>query len=750
MTRPTPKASAAPLPSREQILEYIQAGSGRVGKRELARAFRLNGEQKIELRQILRELVSTGAIGRDHGRRYRHAGRLPAVAVLEILDVDVDGELTARPVAWEEEGPPPKIAVVPDRSSRAALTRGDRALARLSRAADGGYEARVIRRLHAGAVRTLGVYELVGGRGRLLPIDRRSREELEVPGGGTLGAEPGELVWAEVEQGRPLGLRRARIVERCGPAHGPRSISLITINDHDIPVRFPDAALAQAAAAGPAPLGERADLREVPLVTIDGEDARDFDDAVWAEADADPANPGGWHLLVAIADVAWYVRPDSPLDRAAFERGNSVYFPDRVVPMLPEDISNGWCSLVPGEDRPCLAAHLWLDADGRLRRHRFVRGLMRSAARLTYAQVQAAADGHADAATEALSDAVIAPLYAAYRALAAAREKRGVLELDVPERRVFIDPATGGIDRVQFRERLDSHKLIEEFMICANVAAAEALEAARRPCMYRIHDRPPDDKLEALRDFLDSLAISLPRGQVMRAGDLNRILARVAGRPEARLVNEVMLRSQSQALYAPDNVGHFGLALRRYCHFTSPIRRYADLMVHRALIDAFSLGAGGSDAAGIDLAKAGLHISATERRAAAAERDALDRFTAAYLADRVGADFAARINGVTRFGLFVTLNETGADGLIPISTLPDDYYEHDEKSHRLVGRRSRLEFRLGDALEVRLVEANPLTGGIIFALVGTPAERRPRSGSPAGKRNAGARDRQAKAKRRRR
>lgn len=723
VTKPASRPEA-PLPSREQVLEYIQASPGRVGKRELARAFRLSAEQKIELREILRKLEDDGSISRGHGRRFRRAGKLPSVAVLEILDVDVDGEMTAKPATWAEDGPSPRIYVVPERRSRAALVAGDRVLARLSQDPSGGYEARVIRRLHAGPVRALGIFELVGGRGRLLPVDRRAKEEFEVT--DAMGAEPGELVWAEVDQSKPLGLRRARIVERFGPARGPRSISLITIHDHDIPSRFPEAALAMAAEAGPAPLGQREDLRQVPLVTIDGEDARDFDDAVWAEPDPDPANGGGWHLIVAIADVAWYVRPGSPLDREAFLRGNSVYFPDRVVPMLPEDISNGWCSLVPGEDRPCLAAHLWLDDAGQLRRHRFVRGLMRSAARLTYAQVQAAAEGRSDDTTESLTEGVIAPLYSAYHALAQAREKRGVLELDVPERRVVIDPATGGIDRVQFRERLDSHKLIEEFMICANVAAAEALERAKRPCMYRVHDRPPDDKLQALRDFLDTLGINLPRGQVMRAGDLNRILTRAAGRPEARLVNEVTLRSQSQAVYSPTNIGHFGLALRRYCHFTSPIRRYSDLIVHRALIEAFGLGDGGSDPAGVDMGKAGEHISGTERRAAAAERDALDRFTAAYLADKIGAEFAARVNGVTRFGLFVTLNEIGADGLIPISTLPDDYYDHDEKGHRLVGRRGRLEFRLGDGLDVRLVDANPITGGIIFALAGMPESTRRR------------------------
>jgi ribonuclease R len=724
VTKSAPKA-VAPFPSREQILEYIEASAGRIGKRELARAFRLNTEQKVDLRQMLRTLEDEGAISRPQGRRFSRAGRLPTVAVLEILDVDVDGELTARPATWTEPPPTPRIAVVFDRRSRSALVRGDRVLARLSRSAAGSYEARVIRRLHAGPVRTLGIYDLVGGRGRLLPVDRRTREELEITATDAQDAQPGELVWANVEQGRPLGLRRARIVERCGPARGPRSISLITIHDHDIPVRFSDGALDLAGAAGPVPLGDREDLRAYPLVTIDGEDARDFDDAVWAEPDRNAGNAGGWHLLVAIADVAWYVRPGDALDRTAFERGNSVYFPDRVVSMLPEDISNGWCSLVPGEDRPCLAAHLWIDGEGRLRRHRFVRGQMRSAARLTYAQVQIAADGRPDATTETLLPGVIAPLFAAYHALARARAARGVLELDVPERRVVVDPATGGIERVQYRERLDSHRLIEEFMICANVAAAAALEAAKRPCMYRVHDRPPDDKLVSLRDFLETLGIGLPRGQIMRAGDLNRILARAAGRPEARLINEVVLRSQAQAVYAPVNVGHFGLALRRYCHFTSPIRRYADLMVHRALIDAFALGAGGANPDGIDMAKAGEHISATERRAAAAERDAVDRFTAAYLAEMIGAEFSARINGVTRFGLFVTLDESGADGLIPISTLPDDFYEHDEKGHRLVGRRGRLVFRLGDPLAVRLVDANPLTGGIIFALAALPESRRP-------------------------
>ncbi len=735
MTKPAVKTASAPFPTRDQILEYIKGSSGRVGKRELARAFRLDTAQKPELLRVLRELEDAGALGRSQGRRYRQGGSLPSVAVLEILDVDVDGELSARPASWAEATPPPKIVMILDRGSRAAVSRGDRVLARLTPLAAGAYEARIIRRLHAGPARALGIYKLVDGKGRLLPVDRRAKEEFEVAAADSAGAEPGDLVWADVDQGRAVGLRRARVVERCGPALGPRSISLITIHDHDIPVRFTQEALDLAEAAGPVTLAGRTDLRSTPLVTIDGEDARDYDDAVWAEPDDDPANTGGWHLLVAIADVAWYVRPGGALDRAAYERGNSVYFPDRVVPMLPEALSNGWCSLIPGEDRSCLAVHLWIDANGNLRRHRFIRGLMRSAARLTYRQVQAARDGQPDAATEPLADGVIAPLFGAYLALNEARMKRGVLELDLPERRVIIDPASGGIERVEFRERLDSHKLIEEFMICANVAAAEALEAAKRPCMYRIHDQPPEDKLESLREFLETLAISLPRGQVVRAVDLNRILEKAAGRPEARLVSDVVLRTQSQAVYSPVNIGHFGLALRRYCHFTSPIRRYADLMVHRALIDGARLGDGGGDGGGlgdVDFAKAGEHISATERRAATAERDALDRFTAAYLADRIGAEFAARINGVTRFGLFVTLNENGADGLVPISTLPDDFYVHEEKTHRLVGRRSKLEFRLGDRLDVRLVEANPITGGMIFQFSSDGGGGRVRRPRPSG------------------
>lgn len=722
-------AKSAPFPSRDEIVSYIRDNPDAAGKREIARAFRLDASQKMQLKKFLKELEADGVLERRRGRRYAEPGALPPVTVVEITGTDTDGEVLARPVAWEEDGAPPVIYMAPEKRSRAALGTGDRVLARLSPIDEGAFEGRVIRRLPSAPARALGIYRVVNGEGRIKPIDRRARHDLVVPRGDSLDTEPGELVWAEVRRAARLGLRQARVVERLGATQGPRSISLITLHDHDIPSRFSAEALEQADAAGPATLKGREDLRRVPLVTIDGADARDFDDAVWAEPDPDPKNPGGWHLMVAIADVAWYVRPGDALDRAAYERGNSVYFPDRVVPMLPEALSNGWCSLVPDEDRPCVAAHLWIGADGRLRGHRFVRGMMRSAARLTYTQVQAARDGSPDDATASLAEPVIAPLYGAYEALATARRERGVLELDLPERRVIIGE-DGLPDRVEVRERFDSHKLIEEIMICANVAAAEALEARRAPCLYRVHDEPTREKLESLREFLDGLGLKLSRGQVIRPQHFNQILAKAAETPQAHLVNDVVLRTQAQAQYDPDNIGHFGLALRRYCHFTSPIRRYSDLVVHRALIASLGLGAGGLGHEPGDFASLGEHLSATERRAAAAERDAVDRFTAAYLAERVGATFDGRITGVTRFGLFVTLTDSGGDGLVPVSSLPDDFYIHDERRHELAGRSTGRAFRLGDTVEVRLAEADPVTGGLILQLMegGTLPGRRGKKG----------------------
>ncbi len=700
----------------------------RAGKREIARAFGLGAEHKNALKAALRELQDEGAIPRGRAARRGGGGPLPSVTVVEVTGTDADGELLARPLSWDSEAEPPTIYMAPERGGRSALGPGDRVLARLTPGAEGTYDGRTIRRIPSRPAQVLGIYGTAGGQGRLRPIDRRARHEYVVSSRDTKGAAPGELVRADVLPGRRLGLPQAAVAERLGSAEGPRSLSVIAIHDHGLPTKFTEAALDQAAAAGPAPAKGREDLRPLPLVTIDGADARDFDDAVWAEPDGDGANPGGWHLIVAIADVAWYVRPGDPLDACAYERGNSAYFPDRVVPMLPEALSNGWCSLKPDQERPCLAAHLWIDAHGALKRHRFARAVMRSAARLTYEQAQAARDGTPDDTTAPLMDSVIGPLFGAYGALAHARQNRGVLELELPERRVVLDP-DGDVARIEVRQRFDSHRLIEEFMITANVAAAETLERLHQPCMYRVHDEPARDKLDDLRRFLGTLGLRLAKGQVLQARHFNQILAKAAETPHARLVNEVVLRSQAQAEYTPDNIGHFGLALRRYCHFTSPIRRYADLLVHRALIRGLGLGDGGLVSDGGDFEQAGDHISATERRAAAAERDAVDRFAAAYLADKVGARFTGRVTGVTRFGLFVTLDENGGDGLVPVSTLPADYYVHDEARHALVGRRTRRTWRLGQTVTVRLVEAKPVTGGLILNVEDGRTRNRDRIGA---------------------
>ncbi len=642
---------------------------------------------------------------------------------MQVTGTDLQGDAIARPASWDGDGPPPMILMAAEPRGRPALAPGQRVLARLrpiSGPSSGPprYEGRSIRRLDDAPGRVIGVYRPGPRENRIIPTDRRSKAEWLVPPGEEGGALAGEIVLAEPLAHNRLGLKPARVIERLGNMGDARSVSLVAIHTHDIPQVFPDAALAEAERARPAPLGQRTDLRAVPLVTIDGEDARDFDDAVFAEA-----TPAGFRLVVAIADVAHYVRPGSALDQASRTRGNSVYFPDRVVPMLPEALSNDLCSLRPDEDRPCLFVEMTIDATGRKTAHRFGRGLMRSAARLTYEAVQRMQDG------SETTHLPLQPLYAAYRALLAARQARGTLDLDLPERQVKLDDA-GRVAAVLPRPRLDSHRLIEEFMVLANVAAAEELGRLRQPAMYRVHAPPSEEKLASLRAFLGGIGVSLPPGDQLHPRDLDRVLRRVAGTEAAPLVNEVMLRSQSQAAYSPDNIGHFGLALTRYAHFTSPIRRYADLLVHRALIAGLKLGPGGLDAdEAARFADTAEHITATERRAQLAEREAIDRYMAAFMADKVGAHFAARISGVTRFGVFITVADSGASGLVPMSALGDDYWQHDERDQTLTGRRTGQVFRLAQPVEVRLSEASPVTGGLVFHIVPDRPSAVPRKAS---------------------
>ncbi|MCC8432158.1 ribonuclease R [Reyranella aquatilis] len=707
------------VPTRDELLAFIRENETPVGKREIARAYGLKGDQRIELKELLRDLRDAGDIAPDRAKTFRDPQALTETAVLEIVTVDSDGHLLAVPRRHDDEkdGPAPRIeVVVPSSRTVPAPAVGDRVLASLKRRGKNTYEARIIRRLGSGPKKILGLYEEPDGRhglGLVTPTDRKLRREFDVRPNDRNGALPGDIVWIE-ETGGAL-TRRARVVERIGPMSDPRTVSLIAIAANDIPVDFPEAALEEAEKARAAPMGDRLDLRDVPLVTIDGEDARDFDDAVFAEPD--PDHPGGWRLLVAIADVAWYVRHDRPLDRAAYRRGTSVYFPDRVVPMLPEQLSNHWCSLVPREDRPVLVAEMWIDAQGHLKRHKFHRAMMRSAARLTYNRVQHAMNGMPDAEIEPLMDRVVRPLYGAYRVLLAAREARGALDLDLPERLVTLGK-DGHIAKIGVRERLDSHKLIEEFMVLANVAAAQALEQRHAPCLYRVHDQPDLAKLEALREFLGTLGLKVPTGQRLRPADLNRILSEVADKPVSQLVSQTVLRSQSQAVYSPDNLGHFGLALARYAHFTSPIRRFPDLIVHRALIAAYGLGEGGlvADDKG-RFTEFGEHLSMCERRAVAAERSAMDRYVANFMAGHVGAVFPGRVSSVTRFGLFASLEGTGADGLIPIRSLGQEFFRHDEGRQVLIGERTGETFGLGDRLQLKLVEADAATGGLMFEIV---------------------------------
>ncbi len=729
-----------PFPTREQVLEFIRDSTTPVGKREIARAFQITGDQRPALKRLLAELSQTGEVDKGRGRKVAPPKALPEVAVVEVTQLDPDGDLLCRPIDWRDKSDPPRILIRSGKRGADDLGLGDRALVQLKRLSPDFYEARPIRKLDSNTARILGVFERSGGTARVRSTDKRNRTELTVLPANEGGAEPGELVVAELLPATRLGLRQARVVARLGDGGAPGAISLIAIHSRGLPTQFSDDAIAEAETATVPDLKGREDLRDIPLITIDGEDARDFDDAVWATPDTNDGNEGGWHLLVAIADVSHYVTPGSALDRDAYRRGNSVYFPDRVVPMLPEPLSNGLCSLKPHEPRACLAYHLWIDAKGRLVRHRLVRGLMRSAARLTYEQVQAAIDGAPDDTTGPLVEPVLRPLYGAFAALLKARSERGTLELDIPERKVLLDDQ-GRVKAIVARARLDSHRLIEEFMIAANVAAAEDLEERKQPGLFRVHDRPDPVKLEAVRGFIAGIGhgLALAKGQVITPAHLTRLLNQAKELPEAQLISDIVLRSQAQAIYSDKNIGHFGLALRRYAHFTSPIRRYADLIVHRALIRNWKLGSDGlTDAELPRLAEIGEHISMTERQAAEAERESVDRYTAAYLAERVGATFSGRISGVARFGLFVRLDETGADGIVPVSSLPDDYYVHEEAKHRLIGRNKGRVYRLADRVTVKLLEADGMTGSTVFQMLNESGEELPR-GRPAGRERGGRR-----------
>ncbi len=700
------------LPTRAAILDFIRSQQQSVGKREIARAFGLHAQDKIALKGLLKDMQEAGELELGPGRTLHKGGGLPKVAVVRIIEAGDDGPV-AVPDRWDHGSPPPRIRII-EAKRRAAFGVGDRLLARIEEAGS-GWHAFPMKALAKTEEFVLGILRKEALGYRLVPVDKRARSDLAVADAGE--ARPGDLVLAE-PGGRPPR-QYARVVEVLGDPFAPRSFSLIAIHAKGIPHRFDEATLEQAEAVARQPLGDREDLRALPFLTIDPADARDHDDAVWAAPD--PDQPGQFKAIVAIADVSFYVRPGTSLDRAARQRGNSVYFPDRVVPMLPETLSADVCSLVEGQDRGVLACHLDIAADGKVLRQRFSRAVIRCVTNIAYEDAQASVDAQAGDYLPILAD-----LWAAWGALAKARDQREPLALDLPERRVRLDEQ-GRIAAIELREHLDAHRLIEDFMIAANVAAAKALEAKKAPCMYRDHEAPGREKLIALKDYMESFGQNFAMGQVIKPATFNRLIERVKGEEYSEQVMEQILRTQTQAYYSPENKGHFGLSLGSYAHFTSPIRRYADLVVHRALVTAYKLGDGGlGDGDAAAMAKTADHVSMTERRAMEAERDTTDRYVAAFLATRVGETLPTRITGVAKFGFFAQVVGLGGDGLVPVSTLGDERFVYDDATRVLEGIETGTRYTAGMRLELVLAEANPITGALRFELPLGDGQTRPR------------------------
>ncbi|NNL87725.1 MAG: ribonuclease R [Marinicaulis sp.] len=718
--RATKKARQGALPSKKDILSFLEDAGYESDRRMIARHFGIKGAERTALRALLKEMEADGSIKRPTGKRIKATGALPPVMPIDIVEVDDDGDLLCEAVGDPEDvgGVFIRISAKKAEKVKPVPGVGDRVLARLKPAGDNSYDADILKAIGKGAHKFLAVFRKKrGGGGSADPVERKTKGEFIIERADDGDAKDGDLVWLETKNAHGYGPRRARVRSIAGHIDDHNAFSTIALANHAIPTEFPPEVQKEANSRKLPSLGDRTDLRNTPLFTIDPADAKDHDDACFAEPDSDPKNPGGHRVIVAIADVSYFVRPGDALDKEAVKRGNSTYLPDRVVPMLPERLSNDLCSLREGEDRPCLAVEMIITSGGVKKSHRFIRAIMRSAAKLSYEEAQAIEDG---AKANAEITASVKNLYSAYRARTTERAKRAPLDLDLPERKIILDK-NGDVEKVVKRERFDAHKVIEEFMILANVAAAETLERARMNFVYRIHDQPDPDKLDDIRKYLETLDYKVTKGGSVRPANFNQLLKIAEERDEKQMVSEVVLRSQRQAIYSTENLGHFGLNLPRYAHFTSPIRRYADLIVHRALVSACKLGEGGqSKKEAVILADIAEDISDLERRSMAAERDASDRYLTAYLETRVGVTFPARIRGVTKFGLFVMLDESGADGFIPMRTIGNEYFRFNDGDHAIVGDRTGGVYRLGQEVEVKLVEAIPLTGALRFEMLSDP------------------------------
>jgi ribonuclease R len=700
-----------PLPSRHFLMELLADFARPLDADELAQMLGLDAAERGGLNTRLGAMVRDGQLLRDRRGGYGLAERMNLVR----------GRISAHPDGFgfllPEDGSD-DLFLAP-RQMR-SLMHGDRVLARVAgidhRGRREGALVEVLERQHRSVV---GRFFVDGELAWVRPDDKRLPQDVMVLEHDRAAASHGQMVVVELtsypDKRQPAV---GRIVEVLGDHMAPGMEIDVAIRAHELPIEWPVEVLAEAdLLPDHVPAGARAgrvDLTGTPLVTIDGEDARDFDDAVYAEPAGD-----GWRLLVAIADVSAYVTPDSALDREARNRGNSVYFPERVLPMLPEALSNGLCSLNPEVDRLCVACELLIGHDGRVKRTKFLRGVMRSAARLTYDTVygwlwqgQAGKQEHAAPYWDSLQ-----ALAEVYRALAAQRRRRGAIDFETVETRIVFG-AGRKIERIVPIERNDAHKLIEECMIAANIAAARHLAHEKMPLLYRVHAGPDADRLANLRTFLGALGLALGGGEQPEPLDYARLLEQVTGRPDADLIQTVLLRSLKQAVYLPDNNGHFGLALTAYAHFTSPIRRYPDLLVHRAI--AHRLAGGSAEDFPYDHARlvdAGAHCSMTERRADEATRDAVAWLKCEYMLDKVGQEFDGLVSSVTSFGLFVELEGIHVEGLVHITALPGDYYRFDPAHHRLDGERSGRTFRLGSPLRVKLVAVNLDERKIDFELV---------------------------------
>ena len=713
------------LPTKKQIQDWIKDNPKKSSKREIAKAFGIKGSMRVELKKVLKELTLSGEIDKNK-KSFKNPNQLPSVCILQMMASTSDGDLFARPVDWKGDEPEPIVLMV-FRASDPALAYGDRVLAKVSIVQDEQYqyEGRIIRVLKKTPKNTLGIFKETSEGGRILPIEKSGRE-WSVKLSDALDAKDGELVEAEQIKGRRAsGLYAARVINIVGDPSGPKAVSLIAIHQHGIPHQFPEDVLNESENSNFSVDAKREDLTKIPFVTIDPSDARDHDDAVYSHPDKDPSNIGGHVLWVAIADVAHFVKPGSALDEEARKRGNSTYFADRVVPMLPDRLSGDLCSIHEGIERPCLAVCMTIDKTGKKLKQTFHRAKIKSVASLNYEEVQKSVEGTVNEKVKPHFENVIKPLYECYFCLKKSKDCRQPLDLDLPERKVELFK-NGRVKAVVLKERFDSHRLIEEFMILANVAAAEELSKARSEFLYRVHEEPTPEKLNALREVAQSAGFNLAKGQVLQTSHLNDLLTKSKQSDLSELISMTTLRSMSQAYYSRENFGHFGLALKKYAHFTSPIRRYSDLITHRALISSLGLGCDGlKEMDSEKLEGTAKHISDTERRSMVAERDTTDRYLASYLSEKVGNEFEGKISGVAKFGFFVRLNESGAEGIVPVRTLGTDFYYYDDRTNTLRGTETGLIIGLGQRATVRLKEVDPIAGGIAFDALNIDGEKIP-------------------------